>query len=80
MQKQLPYIGMIGSKNKVGAIIEKIAESGIHPDERLYTPVGLNIGRRKPQDIALAIMAEIQVIASGGSVDHCRLDWQAESI
>lgn len=80
VQSQLPYIGMIGSKIKVGAIVEKIAESGIYPDNRLYTPVGLNIGRRKPQDIALAIMAEIQVIASGGSPCHCRLDWQALSI
>ncbi len=77
VQSQLPYIGMIGSKTKVGAIVEKIAESGVSPDNRLYAPVGLNIGRRKPQEIALAIMAEIQAIASGGNSGHCRLDWQA---
>lgn len=80
VQNQLPYIGMIGSRNKVGAIIEKIAESGISPDSRLYTPVGLNIGRRKPQDIALAILAEIMAVVSGGSPDHCRFDWKSESI
>lgn len=75
IQKQLPYIGMIGSKHKVGAIIGKIAESGIHPDNRLYTPVGLNIGWSKPQEIALAILSEIRVLVSGGSPAHCRVDW-----
>lgn len=75
IQKQLPYIGMIGSKSKVGAIIEKIGKEGIHPDDRLYTPVGLNIGWSKPQEIALAILAEIRVLVSGGSPSHCRVDW-----
>lgn len=74
-QKHLPYIGMIGSRHKVGAIIENIVEGGVFPDERLYSPVGLDIGWSKPQEIALAIMAEIRVIASGGSPDHCRIDW-----
>lgn len=76
-QKHIPYIGMIGSKHKVGAIIENIAESGVFPDSRLYSPIGLNIGWEKPQEIALAIMAEIRAVASGGSPAHCRLDWAA---
>jgi xanthine dehydrogenase accessory factor len=79
-QTHVPYIGMIGSKNKIGAIIEKIAEKGIFPDNRLYTPVGLNLGWSKPQEIALAIMAEIQVLVSGGSPAHCRLDWSTHPV
>ncbi|WP_027360219.1 XdhC family protein [Desulforegula conservatrix] len=74
-QKQVPYIGMIGSKHKVGAIIENIAEGGVLPDNRLYSPIGLNIGWRRPQEIALAIMAEIQAVISGGTPSHCRIDW-----
>ncbi len=74
-QPSIPYIGMIGSRTKTQAIIGKIRESGMKPDHRLYAPVGLNIGRRKPQDIALAILAEIQALISGGSPAHCRLDW-----
>lgn len=74
-QKQLPYIGMIGSKHKVGAIIENIVEGGILPDNRLYSPIGLNIGWNKPQEIALSILAEIQTVVSGGSPSHCRIDW-----
>ena len=74
-QPSIPYIGMIGSRSKTQAIIKKIRESGMKPDHRLYAPVGLNIGRRKPQDIALAILAEIQALISGGSPNHCRVDW-----
>lgn len=77
VQPQIPYIGMIGSRSKVGIIIEKIGEDGIFPDKRLYSPVGLDIGRRKPQDIALSIMAEILAVASGTRPDHCRMDWSA---
>ena len=47
-----------------------LAQSGIEPDRRLYTPVGLNIGWRKPQEIALAILAEIRMLVSGGSPSH----------
>lgn len=74
-QKHIPYIGMIGSRHKIGAIIGKIEKSGITPDNRLYSPVGLNIGWSKPQEIALAILAEIRVLDSGGSPEHCRLNW-----
>ncbi|MBU1172274.1 MAG: XdhC/CoxI family protein [Proteobacteria bacterium] len=78
VNRQIPYIGMIGSQSKVGALIKKIGECGIYPDKRLYTPVGLNIGRRKPQDIALSIMAEILAVVSGDRPDHCRLDWPTQ--
>jgi len=72
---EIPYIGMIGSATKTGALIKNIRQRGGVIDRRLYCPVGLHIGRNLPQEIALSIMAEIMLLMRGGSPDHMRVDW-----
>jgi xanthine dehydrogenase accessory factor len=55
------YVGMIGSRRRVKATLERIQESGI-PAERVdqvHAPLGLDIGAETPAEIALAIIAEI---------------------
>jgi xanthine dehydrogenase accessory factor len=56
-----PYIGMIGSRRRVLLVFQRLAQQGV-PDhflDRIYAPIGLDIGARTPEEIALAIMAEI---------------------
>lgn len=74
-QKQLPYIGMIGSATKIDGIIQALANEGFFPDERLFSPVGLDIGHHTPQEIALSILSEIHLLSSGGTPQHCRVPW-----
>ncbi len=55
------YVGMIGSKKKVGTIFKRLEEEGV-PREKLdkvHSPIGLDIGAVTPGEIALAILAEI---------------------
>jgi len=55
------YIGMIGSRRRVASIVRKLREKGI-AQERLATvhaPIGIEINARTPQEIAIAIIAEI---------------------
>ncbi|HUA32743.1 MAG TPA: XdhC family protein [Candidatus Binataceae bacterium] len=55
------FVGMIGSRRRVKAMLERLGESGV-PVERLnevHAPLGLDIGAETPEEIALAIMAEI---------------------
>ena len=55
------YIGMIGSKRRVLSVFAKLKQDGV-PAERLelvHAPIGLSIGARSPQEIAVAIVAEI---------------------
>ncbi len=70
LQKENAYVGMIGSRNRVALVKQTIAEEGI-PQERIdkvYSPIGLNIGAETPEEIAVAIMAEIiQVKKEAGS-------------
>jgi xanthine dehydrogenase accessory factor len=56
------YIGMIGSQRRIRAVFELLEqEQGIpaHKFDRIYAPIGLDIGAQTPAEIAVCIMAEI---------------------
>jgi xanthine dehydrogenase accessory factor len=72
---EIPYIGMIGSVNKVGVIVETIRGKGGVVDDRLYSPVGLKIGRNLPGEVALSILAEVMLLMNGGALEHFRKRW-----
>jgi xanthine dehydrogenase accessory factor len=58
----LGYIGMIGSRRRIRAVFELLEqEQGVDPAkfERVYAPIGIDIGARTPAEIAVCIMAEI---------------------
>ena len=60
-KKKHAYIGMIGSRKRVKLVKESIIEKGGDPEiiNRIYSPIGLDIGAETPEEIAVAIMAEI---------------------
>lgn len=55
------YVGMIGSRRRVKATLERIGESDIPADrlDEVHAPLGLDIGAETPAEIAVAIIAEI---------------------
>lgn len=55
------YIGMIGSKLKVAKTMEALKEDGFSEEllQKIHSPIGLNIGARTPEEIALSIAAEL---------------------
>lgn len=63
------YIGMIGSKRRIKGVFDLLTrEQGLNPDkfERVYAPIGLDIGAESPAEIAVGIIAEIINIYRGG--------------
>ena len=70
-----PYIGMIGSKRRVLTVYRRLLEEGITPEQlrRVYAPVGLAINARTPQEIAVAVMAEIVSVKRQGAGNHSAL-------
>lgn len=63
------YIGMIGSRRRVRATFVQLLEDGI-PRERLgviHAPVGLDIGAETPEEIAVAVAAELVLARRGGT-------------
>jgi xanthine dehydrogenase accessory factor len=61
VQTSARYIGMIGSKRKTIAVFRELTKEGLSPElfERVHAPVGLDIGAISPEEIAVAIAAEL---------------------
>lgn len=59
--KKHAYVGMIGSKRHAKFVRESLLEEGLSEDliDSIYTPIGLKIGAETPEEIAVAIAAEI---------------------
>ena len=55
------YVGMIGSQRKVLSIYDELAKQGMERElfERVHAPIGLDIGAITPEEIAVAIVAEM---------------------
>jgi len=63
------YIGMIGSRRRIQACFQRFREEEKIADEviqRVYAPIGLDIGTETPEEIAVSIMAEIVKVRRGG--------------
>lgn len=61
------YIGALGSKKTHGKRVAALRERGLSDDEiaRIHAPIGLDLGGRRAEEIALAIMAEVVAVQHG---------------
>jgi xanthine dehydrogenase accessory factor len=71
------YVGLIGSKRRTTIVINRLREAGASEEEirKIHAPIGLDIGAVSPEEVALAIMAEIVAErrgAGGGSLSAWR--------
>lgn len=61
------YVGLVASRKRAGSIRQHLRRRGVGEDDlaRLRSPAGLDLGARRPEEIALSILAEIvQVLRS----------------
>jgi xanthine dehydrogenase accessory factor len=63
------YVGLIGSKRRTSIVIERLREAGASDEQlkNIRAPIGLDIGAVSPEEVALAIMAEIVAERRGAS-------------
>ena len=63
------YVGLIGSKRRTSIVIDRLRESGVSNEQlkNIRAPIGLDIGAVSPEEVALAIMAEIVAERRGGA-------------
>jgi xanthine/CO dehydrogenase XdhC/CoxF family maturation factor len=65
----LLYLGVMGPRKRAEKMLQELRQEGVNADDRalarLHNPVGLDIGADTPEQIALAILAEIQAVLSG---------------
>ena len=65
--RDLRYLGLIGSKAKVKRIYDALLAEGMPSEclQRVHAPVGLDIGAVSPEEIAVAILAELIAVRRG---------------
>ena len=69
------YVGLLGSKRKTILIFEELLRNGFDADQlrRINAPIGLDIGGRTPEEIALSVMSEIIAFRLGGNGGSMKL-------
>jgi len=77
VQTRARYVGMIGSRRKVIGIFKTLREEGVpgHLFDRVHAPVGLDIGAVTPEEIAVAITAELIAFRRHADADLPHMSW-----
>jgi xanthine dehydrogenase accessory factor len=67
-QSDAAYIGLLGPRKRTEELIST-SDKLKHDDDfsHIHSPIGLDIGSKTPEEIALSILAEITLIHRGGS-------------
>jgi xanthine dehydrogenase accessory factor len=62
------YVGLIGSKRRTNIVLDRLREAGADLEKlsKVHAPVGLDIGAVTPEEVALAILAEMVAERRGG--------------
>lgn len=69
LQSSPRYVGMIGSRRRTNIVLTRLREAGFDEEalREVRAPIGLDIGAVSPEEVALAILAEIVAVRRGGS-------------
>lgn len=63
------YLGMLGPRHRADRLLQDLSRIGIERTdndlERVYAPIGIDIGAETPEEIALSIIAEIRAVLGG---------------
>lgn len=72
--KKCAYIGMIGSFEKNESVVKMLVEEGIDSNylDSIYKPIGLPIRAETPEEIAIAIAAELIAVRHHGNPELLR--------
>lgn len=76
LKTDIKYIGLLGPKKRTIKMYDRMAEEGLsltaEQEERIYSPVGLDIGAATPEEIALSVCAEIRAFFSGRDANRLK--------
>lgn len=67
------YVGMLGSRNKSAEFLRRLKDMGYTEEQlrgRLYMPIGIDMRADTPEEIAIAVVAQMISFLKGGNVKH----------
>jgi len=76
LDTDVPYVGLMGPDERFQEILDAFADGGREVTDadldRIYTPIGLDLGGGTPYQIAMSILAEVEAVANGREPKHLR--------
>jgi len=68
--KAFRYVGLIGSRAKVARLTDALIADGVSTEwlRQLHAPIGFDIGAISPEEIAVAILAELIAVRRGKAI------------
>lgn len=74
LASQVAYVGMLGPRARTERMLADLAASGLSVSmgDRLFSPVGLDVGAEGPDAIAMAVVAEVSTIMTRSPGGHLR--------
>ena len=69
LRSDVPYIGLLGPRARRDAILEQIDATD---SDRLFAPVGLDLGADGPEQVAVSILAELLAVRAASVPRHLR--------
>jgi xanthine dehydrogenase accessory factor len=68
----LPYVGLLGPRKRRQQLLNAVLDEGIAINAEVFAPAGLDLGAETPEELALALVAEIQATFAGASAEPLR--------
>ena len=69
LRSPVPYLGLLGPRTRREELLQQLGENSA---DRLYAPVGIDVGADGPEQVAVSIVAELLAVQSGRSPRHLR--------
>ena len=70
LSEPLAYLGLLGPRARAEELLRQL---GAGPSDKLYAPVGLDLGADGPEQVAVSIVAEMLAVHSGRQPEHLRV-------
>jgi xanthine dehydrogenase accessory factor len=74
LETPVPYIGLMGPRERFEEMLDEFAAEDAplaeRETERIYTPIGLDLGGDSPSNIAYSIVAEVLAVANDRTPQH----------
>ena len=72
LKLDLPYVGLLGPRKRRDQLLNAVLDEGIAIDAEIFAPAGLDLGAETPEELALALVSEIQAVFADASAESLR--------
>src|SRR2546421_11777003 len=72
LKLDLRYVGLLGPRKRRDQLLNAVLDEGIAIDAEGFAPAGLDLGAETPEELALALVSEIQATFAGASAESLR--------